>query len=300
MDLKRVEEHCTATGSGRTLNVEERAGLETAMAERRLDERLVDIKFWGKIDGLEKDYLIVYGLKRSQEHPQKQLYFCTTGNFQLQQLPELDEEYRNKAKAIKGPFKGDPTDLYGEEEEEEEGEEGEEEEEDEEKPLESKYPDSDDEDEENKQKQKKPKFSEMHRLSYVVGAIDYSTAVVPRGAYIVTATHHIVENTSFQGLTLSEAESLGNYYHFRYPENTKRKSILEKRGMVESTDFLDPLSEDTPNGVWCLQTNLNRGHAVLRSLEYPGYFFFHTIGTKDYGGAYFGDGQPNKDLPFMI
>lgn len=75
MDLKRVEEHCSATGSGRTLNVEERAGLEAAMAERRLDERLIDIKFWGKIDGLEKDYLIVYGLKPSQEHPQKQFYF---------------------------------------------------------------------------------------------------------------------------------------------------------------------------------------------------------------------------------
>ena len=130
--------------------------------------------------------------------------------------------------------------------------------------------------------------------------IDYATAVVPRGAYIVSATHHIMENTSFHGLTLSEAESLGNYYHFRYPENTKRKSVLEKRGMVQSTDFLDPLSEDSPNGVWCLQTNMHRGQTVLRSLEYPGYFFFHTIGTRDYGGAYFGDGQPNRDLPFMV
>ena len=130
--------------------------------------------------------------------------------------------------------------------------------------------------------------------------IDHSTAVVPRGAYIVSATHHIVSNNSFGGLTLSEAESLNNYYHFRYPENMKRKTVLEKRGMVESTDFLDPLSEDSPNGVWVLQTKLQRGQTVLRSVKYPGYFFFHTVGTKEYGGAYFGDGLPNQDLPFMV
>lgn len=66
---------CSATGCGRTLNVEERAGLEAAMAQRRLEERLVDIKFWGKIEGQQKDYLVVYGMHPSQDHPDKQFYF---------------------------------------------------------------------------------------------------------------------------------------------------------------------------------------------------------------------------------
>lgn len=38
----------------------------------------------------------------------------STGTFDLQQLPELSEEFKAQAAAIKGKFKGDPTNLYGE------------------------------------------------------------------------------------------------------------------------------------------------------------------------------------------
>lgn len=38
----------------------------------------------------------------------------TSGNYTLQALPDLDEEYTNKAAGITGAFRGDPTWLYGE------------------------------------------------------------------------------------------------------------------------------------------------------------------------------------------
>jgi hypothetical protein len=38
----------------------------------------------------------------------------------------------------------------------------------------------------------------------------------------------------------------------------------------------------------------------IRSLRWPGYFAWHAIGTPRYGSAYFGTGQENKDIQFMI
>jgi radial spoke head protein 9 len=39
---------------------------------------------------------------------------------------------------------------------------------------------------------------------------------------------------------------------------------------------------------------------TLRSLKWPGYFAFHQVSTDLYGGAYFGDGIKNIELPFML
>jgi hypothetical protein len=55
-------------------------------------------------------------------------------------------------------------------------------------------------DEDGQPKPKKVKFSEGHRLAYVVGKMDAELAVVPRGAYVVTATHYIVKNSGYGGV----------------------------------------------------------------------------------------------------
>ena len=80
--------------------------------------------------------------------------------------------------------------------------------------------------------------------------------MVPKEAYIVTPTHEIRRNLTFTGLTAAEAGNLANYYHFREPFALSRKSVLEKRRLVASTEFLDPLSEDTPKGkrLWTIVT----------------------------------------------
>ena len=65
------------------------------------------------------------------------------------------------------------------------------------------------------------------------------------------------------------------------------------------TDFLDAASEDAPAGVWALRLDAAQGLVQARSLKWPGYFFYHALGTPRYGGAYFGDGLANTDLPFM-
>lgn len=263
--------------SGHTLNVEERAGLEAAIAKRRLDEGLTEAFFWGKITGAEADYLVVYGFGPSTDFPKKQFYYCTTKTFTLQAFPDMPEEFVKQSSVVSGGFKGDPNRLMNEDEEEE-----------------------DEEDEDGAPKPKKVLFREAHRLAYVVDQIDAEVSVVPRGAYAVSATHYVIRNTGFGGLAATEAGDLANYFHFREPTALARKTVLERRGLVATTDFLDPISEDTPRGVWALRVDKARAQATLRSLVWPGYFFFHNLGTARFGGAYFGDGRRNDDIGFMV
>lgn len=57
----------------------------------------------------------------------------------------------------------------------------------------------DDVDDEGNPKPKKVKFTEGHRLAYVVANIDAEVSVVPRGAYAVTSTHYVIRNSGFGG-----------------------------------------------------------------------------------------------------
>lgn len=200
----------------------------------------------------------------------------TSKSFTLQAVPDLSEEFGAKAAGMTGRLTGDPSFRFGEEDEDA------------------------DEEEEEEGAPKKEKFSEVHRLALTIASIDAETAVVPRGAYIVTATHDVRPNTAFEGLDKTSAASLSNYYHFREPVELARKSVLDREGMVASTDFLDPLAEDSPKGIWGVRVDEARGVATLRSLAWPGYFFYHALGSGSFGGAYFGYGQKNGDIGFMV
>jgi len=144
------------------------------------------------------------------------------------------------------------------------------------------------------------RFREMHRLSFAVATIDHDTAVLPRGAYVVDASHAVCKNKSYEGLSYDAAGSLANYYHFRAPESARAMAALAKPGIVRPSEFMDPCNEDQPAGVWALAYDPSSTAAVLRNLYWPGYFFFHVIDTPEYGGVYFGDGLANADIAFML
>lgn len=42
------------------------------------------------------------------------------------------------------------------------------------------------------------------------------------------------------------------------------------------------------------------GVVILRNLDWLGYTFYHIPGTKEFGSAYFGTGERNIDMPFML
>ena len=70
-NIGRIASVCTST-----LNVEDAAGLEVAMLQRKREENLNGkLFFWGKIYGTTQDYLVIYSLDSSKDFPEKKYYF---------------------------------------------------------------------------------------------------------------------------------------------------------------------------------------------------------------------------------
>jgi len=196
----------------------------------------------------------------------------------------VTDEFADRCSKLEGTLRGDPGLVLEEDNEEEEEEE----------------PEEDEEDGERAPKPKKVRFVEAHRLVHRVTAMDSDLSLVPRGAFVITPTHYLAPNPSFAGLSATEAGSTASFLHFRKPFALERKSALDREGTVKDVDFLDPISEDEPTGVWSVRVDEGEGTVTVRSLRWPGYFFVHRLGSPDFGGAYFGDGLPNRDLAFML
>lgn len=223
------------------------------------------------------------------------LLLCRTSKaLALTEVPDLTEEHIAFAAAgsLTGRFTGNPGKKLGpdadepEEEEEEppaEGEEG-----------------AEGGADAAPRKPKKVKFSEAHRLHFVVKSIDRECGVVPRGSFAVTPTHRIVRNRAFAGISATEAAALASYVHFRPAEGAARKDLLARAAVVGAGDFLDPIAEDEPAGVWSVLLQAGRGAVQLRSARWPGYFFWHAFGSPRFGSVYQGDGLPNVDLSFSF
>lgn len=194
-------------------------------------------------------------------------------------MPEMTAEFTKLAESTKGRFLGNPAKLLGPDADE---------------------PDEDAVDDDGNPLPKKVRFSEAHRLAHAVARIEHDTGVVPKGAFVVTPTHHIVEDAHYLGLNATEAGSLTSYVHFRPAEHPARAHALYKAGAVQAAEFLDPISEDKPAGCWTLRVDKGRSLVEIRSLAWPGYFFYHVAGSPRYGSVYIGDGRPEQNLQWAM
>lgn len=270
--------------TGFTLSIEERAALQIAMLAIQRKENLDRLQFWGKITGESNDYLIAYAIEPTYSFPIKKFYYCTASNgYSLVQMPSLTQEWEDLAQTWRMlPFRGDPSFCPGVQDSTEDVE-----------------PQLDD-DGNPIEVPNKEVFSEHHRLTYTVRTIDADVSVLPRGAFVVDAAHSVRKNKSFEGLSYDAAASLSNYYHFREPKSICANANLNKPGIVRPSEFLDPISDDEPKGVWSLCRDASHTMVLLRSFYWPGYFFYHCVETSEYGGVYFGDGIANDDIAFML
>jgi radial spoke head protein 9 len=164
-------------------------------------------------------------------------------------------------------------------------------------------------------------FREVHRLSYTVQQIDHDCSIIPRGALVVDATKKVIFNNYYSGLSYHTSAELRAYFHFRHPENPQGIAAMKKPGILKA-DFLDCITKDTPTGqslpppppslclsltflslvteMWIVSHNTSGTLSYVRNLYWEGYNFYAVIGSGEYGGAYYGSGVPNLDLPFML
>jgi len=143
-------------------------------------------------------------------------------------------------------------------------------------------------------------MTELERLSYTVETIERHTCVVPKGVSYLTPTGEIQPNAQFKGLSSFDSKQLDHYSLYRRTEHATTLARLRKMGLSNCIDFLDRVSEDADKGIWSLQTDESGQVVTLRHLEWTGFEFKHTIGTTVMSRAYFGSGEKNSDVNFML
>lgn len=265
MDLLNLEEGLRSVASGgRVLSCQELSCLQASLQLLKSKERLQNIFFWGKLFGQVADYYIAYYAHHSeQEFPSKTFYYSGE-DFQFRPLPRLTEAAAERvlALALDTPFHGIPgTHLHTEGE---------------------------------------TTLTEVDRLAQVVQEIDFDTAVVPKGAHVLTEAHVVEDCRTFKGLSAEEATLPANYVHFRPPASVAALRALARTDAEFFSSFLDSLDSDLPRGCWAVRKDPVGQVVTLRSLSWPGYAAYHLPETTRFGGAYFGYAQKTRDLAFLL
>lgn len=93
---------------------------------------------------------------------------------------------------------------------------------------------------------------------------------------------------------------LDNYLHFRNVQDAEKHAELDLPTAPFNERFLESAAMDEPLGSWTIQLDERRSCAMLRSLQWPGFQFFHKLNSNRFGAIYIGDGLKNLELHFIV
>jgi hypothetical protein len=162
---------------------------------------------------------------------------------------------------------------------------------------------------EQKQKKKQVrKLTEQERLWYTVNAIDDACSVVPRGALVCTPTRAFRKNNAFRGLACKAALDLQSYLLLRTPVLLSTQASLRKHAATNNAACLDSVADagavafaGKTRRLWSIRADNSGMNVTLRSLLWPGYEFqLQALHRTKYTGAYYGTGERNDDIVFML
>jgi len=265
---------------GFTINYEDRAGLNSSLRILKDAQKYENASLWGRILGVQKDYFIaqcwnddIFGRK----------YFYSTDTITWLQLPEITDDELKDITEIHSRFIGDPSYEYQ---------------------LSNSVPQSNQQQLDDENLQEKEPINEEKRLSGVIKMINYDVEIVPRGAYYQDRLKNIHINDKFKGLTEKEMVDLASYFHFRSGFKLSFETIEDRIDIDQSIDIFDNIEKDKPDGIWSLQVEHGGTTITLKSLLWPGYFFFHAPRTEmrqcKFGSMYNGYGIKNVNLGIML
>ncbi|EGD80944.1 hypothetical protein PTSG_01527 [Salpingoeca rosetta] len=261
------------SSSGIVLSTERRVSLDTSLTLLMHAEKLKQVKYWGRIQGVAADYHIAQG---SNDDGYATKSFYSMDCIRWAQLPEIHPVLAKSCAKIRGRFTGNPSHEFTVEAIRSEETKG------------------------DGSIVVTTTITEEKRLAAAVAAIDKETRIVPRGAYRMTPSDVVERNHGFGGLSHQAAGKIESYMHFRQPITLLSKSPLERARMDQGLDFMDSISDDIPKNCWSIQYQNGSKAVVLRSLIWPGFVFFHTPNSPLFGHAYVGTGQRNNDLIFEL
>ena len=228
--------------------------------------------FWGKVVGETCDYLVVVAqtpVDEDEDYPKSEFLFCTTASYKLKPLGRPTAQLPVPRDT---PLTGNAAAELAPAVEASEGEGG--------------------------AVAGRPAFTERDLLAFVVHEIHNATALVPKGAFVADPSHRVAYNPQFSGLSVAEAADVSSYFHLRKPADLSKARTSE--GLIRPSELFDSITSTHAAGAWTTVVSECEDWVSIRSLLYPGYAFYHQVGTKTFGGIYNGDGAANQDIAFML
>jgi radial spoke head protein 9 len=261
---------------GGTLSVEERSAMEPALFQLQHGSRFKELRFWGKIRGLERDYFICQATVDADgkvaPFDAERVTFKSSDCISWTPLVAVDGATAAKAAQINGYFTGDLSKIYG---------------------------DAAAEDAQEGEAPADDALTEEKRLSAFVAGVDAACAVVPVGAYALDARHRAVRSNNYSGLDV--ATGCTGFVHMRKPTQPDKLRVFEQKGLTQGTNFLDTVESDEPEGAWSSAFDAASSSFQMRHNVYPGFMAFAgATPNAAFGYGYFGDGIRNDDLAFQL
>ncbi|EGF81050.1 hypothetical protein BATDEDRAFT_24691 [Batrachochytrium dendrobatidis JAM81] len=254
--------------AGFTLNIEERASLFNSLVIKKEQEKLPNIYLWGKVLGIQQDYLLAQSVSESL-FDRKYYYTCDSNNWF--QLPEITPEEAKLAELAHGRFYGDPSYEHT-------------------IPKDYSDPNS-----------SETKLREEKRLTALMSIINYQAQIVPRGAYYRNLDHKIIKNPNFRGLDTEDMKNIDSFLHFRDGFEVTSRTLSERIEKFDDTiDIFESIGNDEPKGAWAVNAEQEGTATIVRSLQWPGYTFVHSTSPLSYASFYYGTGQKNHNIGFML
>jgi len=269
MELSSLD---AVSSTGCVVSLPHKAAMQSSFPLLKKNYKFSQVLFFGKVLGKVGDYLIAVGIEESW-HASKKFFYCSDG-VSWGQMPVPTEEAKGLcAKLPSGlPFTGDISHAY------------------------SIPPDPVPEGAEPPEEAEPPKLFEEMRLAILVEMLDTECAMAPVGALRMLPTGAVMPNPAFAGLAMTAVADMASYCLVNKP---KPKDVLA--AMVTSTsDFLTPCDSIVPKGALCAHLDESTGVTTVRNLLYPGFTGFAAAGTKTWGYCYFGSGEKNLDIAFML
>eukprot|EP01084_Bolivina_argentea_P081891 148289_1 len=273
------------------LNVSEQCAVKASLTEIKLNENFESTRFWGKLFGIECDYLVIQATTITHAIQHK-YFFSIDGGLRFAQLPIVEPWMESKCMEIASLFTGITSFVYEKQKKESENEDQEEDKE------------ENDDEAENINEDEPPnteyKLTELDRVAWTISKINDECCIVPQNSVLLTSSKIIEKNNHFKALSRADANSLDSYLHFRTPRDPYAVSKYRKATAMNDTGFLDPITNDLPRGCWRLQSKKGGLEVSIKNLLWNGFQFKYNVGETQFIQAYFGNGIRRNDLVFMI
>jgi len=262
---------------GRSLRPMEVAPVKANCTQLRLNERFQSVQFWGKIEGLRHDYIILQARSLDRFEIISKWFFSEDEGLTFAELPLVEAWMKEKSSRIFTHFIGSSAHIY-KEEKAADGEEEQEQENAEEAGGEEEI------------------LTELQRLAVIVEQISNDCIIAPAKALRLTSNKHFIKEPAYQGMGFEETRDVASYVHLRQPNI---KKIYNADTFTEITRILDPISEDPAPVVWSMKTK-GDGFVCLRNLKWPGFEFQTSAYSSQFVQGYFGNGVARSELSWMI